>query len=66
MEADLKALEAKLAQLIGLCQQLRGENMELRQDLAQAQDELRLVRESMAQAGDRLEALLETLPGEVE
>ena len=66
MEADLKALEAKLAQLIELCQQLRGENLELRQDLAQAQDDLRQVKESMALAGDKLEALLESLPGEVE
>jgi cell division protein ZapB len=62
MEADLKALEDKVAQLISLCQQLRAENIDLRQELAQAQNDARQLKENMALAGDRLEALLETLP----
>jgi cell division protein ZapB len=64
MDADLKALELKVAQLIGLCQQLRHENHELRQDLAQAQDDVRQLKENMILAGDRLEALIESLPGD--
>ena len=62
MEADLKALEDKVSQLLGLCQQMRTENLELRQELAQAQDEVRQLKENMALAGDRLEALIDSLP----
>jgi len=63
MEADLKTLEAKVTQLIGLCRQLRSENLELRQELAQAQDDRKQLKENMALASDRLEALIESLPG---
>jgi cell division protein ZapB len=62
MEADLKALEDKVTQLIGICQQLRSENLNLRQELAQAQDDVRQLKENMMLAGDRLEALMQTLP----
>ncbi|HLD09011.1 MAG TPA: hypothetical protein VJB68_03070 [Methylophilaceae bacterium] len=62
MDADLKALEDKLAQLIALCQTLRSENLELRQNLAQAQDDTRQLKDSMTQASVRLEALIEQLP----
>lgn len=62
MEADLKALEDKVSQLLGLCRQMRTDNLELRQELAQAQDEVRQLKENMAQAGDRLEALIDSLP----
>jgi cell division protein ZapB len=64
MEADLKALEDKLKQLIVLCQSLREENQELRQDLAQAQDDVKQLKENMLEAGTRLEALLDRLPEE--
>lgn len=62
MEADLKSLEDKVSQLLGLCQQMRTDNLELRQELAQAQNEVRQLKETMAQAGDRLEALIDSLP----
>lgn len=62
MEADLKALEDKVTQLIGLCHQLRTENIDLRQELAQAQNDARRLKENMTLAGDRLEALLQRLP----
>jgi cell division protein ZapB len=64
MEADLKALEDKLKQLIVLCQSLREENQELRQDLAQAQDDVKQLKQNMLEAGTRLEALLDRLPEE--
>lgn len=64
MEADLKALEDKVAQLISLCQQLRTENIDLRQELAQAQSDARQLKENMALAGERLEVLLASLPEE--
>ncbi|HZV98882.1 MAG TPA: hypothetical protein VFF74_07820 [Methylophilaceae bacterium] len=62
MEADLKALEEKVTQLIKLCQTLRNENLQLRQDLAQAQDDSRQLKDNMALASMRLEALIERLP----
>jgi cell division protein ZapB len=65
MDADLKALEEKLKQLITLCQSLRAENTELRQDLAQAQDATKQLKENMTLAGSRLEALIERLPEEI-
>lgn len=62
MDADLKALEEKVARLITLCQSLREENVQLRQELAQAQDDTRQLQENMTQASARLEALIERLP----
>jgi cell division protein ZapB len=62
MDADLKTLEVKVSQLLGLCQRMRTENFELRQALAQAQDESRQLKENMALASERLEALIDGLP----
>lgn len=62
MDADLNALEEKVARLVALCQSLREENVQLRQDLAQAQDDTRQLRENVTQATTRLEALIERLP----
>ena len=62
MDADLNALEEKVARLVALCQSLREENVQLRQDMAQAQDDTRQLRENVTQATTRLEALIERLP----
>ena len=62
MESELKALEEKVSQLVGLSRQMRTENLELRQELAQAQDEVRQLKENMALASERLEVLIESLP----
>jgi len=62
MDADLKALEEKIAQLVTLCQSLRGENQDLRQEVAQIQDEARRLKDQMAQASARLEAVIDKLP----
>lgn len=62
MDADLNALEDKLGQLIDLCRRQRMENIKLRQELAQAQSDLRQLKDNMARASERLEALLATLP----
>jgi len=62
MDADLKALEEKIAQLVALCQSLRGENQDLRQEVAQIQDEARRLRDQMVQASVRLEAVIDKLP----
>ena len=62
MEADIKVLEQKVGQLVRVCQQLRSENVQLRQELAQSQDDTRQLKDNMTQASHRLEALIEHLP----
>lgn len=62
MDADLKALETKLASLISLCSDLRNENAQLRLDLNGVQSDSQVLKSNMAQASQRIEALMERLP----
>jgi cell division protein ZapB len=62
MEAQLKSLEAKLEQLVKLCQQLRAENHQLRQEIASALNANRRLEDKVGGATARLEALLQQLP----
>jgi len=62
MDADLKALETKLAGLISLCVDLRNQNAQLRQDLDATLRDTAELKANMAQASERIEALMETLP----
>jgi cell division protein ZapB len=62
MEAELKSLEDKLAQFIKLCQQLRVENHQLRQDVASALNANRQLEDKIGGAALRLEALLQQIP----
>jgi cell division protein ZapB len=64
MEDDLQTLEATLEQFIALCQRLKNENMHLRQELAQAQNSARQLKESMLVASDRLQSIMQKLPEE--
>ena len=50
MENELNALESKLAQLIYISGQLRMENHQLRQDLAQALSSNRLCNDQLEEA----------------
>lgn len=62
MEADFGSLEAKVAQFIALCERLRAENTELKQELSAARSESRRLNEKMNGARERLERLLSRLP----
>ncbi|MFL9611327.1 hypothetical protein ACKF11_14705 [Methylobacillus sp. Pita2] len=62
MNADLITLEEKLARLISLCQLLRAENLELRQELVRSQDDNKQMKENMELASQKLQALIERLP----
>ena len=62
MDADLKALEQKVGQLIGLCTVLREENAQLRSDLTATKTDSDLLKANMDEAGKRIEALMERLP----
>lgn len=62
MDAELKALEDKIGQLVEVTQRLRIDNRGLRQSLAQASNENKRLADKVDAAKARLEALLEHLP----
>ncbi len=62
MESELKSLEEKIDQFVRLCQQLRSENIHLRQQLASATSENKHLTEKINAAASRLEALLTRFP----
>jgi cell division protein ZapB len=64
MDAELKALEDKVNQFVALCQRLRADNHQLRQQLATAQTENRQLSEKISDAETRLETLLTQIPEE--
>lgn len=64
MEAELKSLELKINQFVELCQRLRVDNHQLRQQLAAALSENRQLQSRMSEAAERLEQLLARMPEE--
>jgi cell division protein ZapB len=62
MVNELNALENKIALVASLCRTLRTENMQLRQQLAAAEDDRKVFAERMESARSRLEQLAEQLP----
>jgi cell division protein ZapB len=62
MDADLKALEEKITQLVKLCQSMRQDNHDLRQMLALGQDAERQLNARMQQAQARIENIIDRLP----
>lgn len=63
METEFSSLEAKIAQFVSLCERLRAENVELRQQLAAARNDAKRLHEKINGAKVRLEGLLARLPG---
>ena len=63
MEAEFNSLEAKVTQFVSLCERLRAENQELRQQLAAARSDSKRLHEKIDGAKARLEGLLSRLPG---
>ena len=63
VESDLNSLEAKVAQFVTLCERLRAENVELRQQLAAARNDAKRLHDKIDGAKARLEGLLSRLPG---
>lgn len=63
VESDFNSLEAKVAQFVTLCDRLRAENVELRQQLAAARGDAKRLHEKIDGAKARLEGLLSRLPG---
>jgi len=59
---ELSTLEGKVAQVVALCQALRVENSQLRQQLVIAENERREMTERMEAARGRIEQLALQLP----
>jgi cell division protein ZapB len=59
---EFNSLEAKVAQFVGLCERLRAENHDLRQQLASARGDAKRLNERIESARARLEQLLQRLP----
>ena len=62
METELKSLEQKLTQFVELCQRLRTDNQDLRQQLDTALSDNKQLAEKIGTASDRLESILHQLP----
>ena len=63
MEAEFNSLEAKVAQFVSLCERLRAENDDLKQQLAAARSDAKRLHEKIDAAKVRLEGLLSKMPG---
>jgi cell division protein ZapB len=64
VDAELKSLEDKVSQFVALCQRLRAENHQLRQQFIVAQNENKQLAAKIADAKTRLETLLMQIPEE--
>ena len=64
MDADLKSLEGKIAQFVELCQRLRADNQQLRQQLAASVNQAKRLEDKVNTATARLETLLAQMPAQ--
>ena len=62
MDADLRSLEQKLSRFVELCQRLRVDNQQLRQQLDSAMNDNKQLSEKIGTATNRLESLLNQIP----
>jgi len=64
MDADLSALEERVATLLAYARELRGANELLRRELLSSQERNRDLSARVAQASARLDALISKMPVE--
>ena len=62
MDAAFESLEAKVSQFVHLCERLRAENIDLRQQLAVATNDAKRLNDKIDGARTKLENLLARLP----
>jgi len=62
MQAELDALESKLAQMIERYQAMRGENLKLRQQVVSLENANKRLSERLDEARGRMESLFNRLP----
>ena len=66
MEAELQNLEDRIKSLAAICQQLRTENVALRQEVLVLKGDNKRLTDKVDIAKSRVESLLEQLPEEAE
>ncbi|MGQ5522783.1 hypothetical protein ACUHMQ_05915 [Chitinimonas sp. PSY-7] len=66
MEAELQNLEDRINSLAAICQQLRTENVALRQEVLVLKGDNKRLADKVEIAKSKVEALLEQLPEEAE
>jgi cell division protein ZapB len=64
MDMEIKSLENKIEQFVEVCQRLRADNQQLRQELASAITQSKRLEEKINMATARLEMLLSQIPAE--
>ncbi|HTY02773.1 MAG TPA: hypothetical protein VMC81_03490 [Rhodocyclaceae bacterium] len=64
MDTDIASLEAKVDRVVAYCDELREQNVALRQRVAGLEQEKQALTERMTVARERLETLVEKLPAE--
>lgn len=62
MQRELESLAQKIQLVTELCQRLRKENQNLRQELAAAQQKAKLLSVKVSSAKARVENLIDSLP----
>jgi len=62
MQADLDALEVKLAQMLERYQALHGENVKLRQHVVNLENANKRLNDKLTEARGRMESLFNKLP----
>lgn len=64
MDAELRELDEKIRKLADLCQRLRSENLQLRQELAAARNDNKHLADRMGLARTRIEGLIARFPAD--
>ena len=62
MQKELESLAQKIQLVSELCQRLRRENQNLRQELAASQQKVKLMSTRLDEAKTRVETLIDSLP----
>jgi predicted nuclease with TOPRIM domain len=62
MQAELDALESKLAQILERYQSVREENLRLRQQMVAMEDANKQLSDRLSEARSRMESLLNKIP----
>jgi septal ring factor EnvC (AmiA/AmiB activator) len=63
MDQELSRLELKISRVVEQCALVRAENIDLRQQVASQNDEIKRLKEKLKESGERLSRVVESLPG---
>ena len=63
MDQELNRLEQKVSRVVEQCARLRADNIDLRQQVAAQNDEIKRLKETLEESRSRLSVLVEQIPG---